>query len=217
MNYRLLSVAVFIGFMLLGAASSNCALPPAKLPTSHLPVPIIRQATSYSCGAASLMAILYYWKVYDDKESSLYEPLKTTEENGTDPSNIVKVAKELGLEAYTRDHLRLLNLRHALDRGETVVLDIQAWRDGKEKNLSWKKTWESGHYVVLIAMDDHYAYAMDPSAGVGYAYLPLNELLARWHDYETKNGKIKKFHHFGIFIRGKKPIKHFPTKLIRIH
>lgn len=189
---------------------------PSRLPEVHLPVPIIRQATYYSCGAASLLAILYYWKAYDDTESSLYESLHTTEENGTDPGNIVKVARQHGLDAYTKDHLRLSELRDALNRGATVILDLQAWRDSKEKRLPWKKIWESGHYVVLVAMDDHFIYTMDPSAGVGYAYLPLHEFLVRWHDYEERNGEKIRFHRLGIFIQGKRPIKRFPTKLIRI-
>lgn len=200
-------------------ANSTASLLPSPLitpPPSHLPIPIIRQATEYSCGAASLLAVLYYWRVYDGTESSLYKMLNTTEAEGTDPLYMVKAARGFGLKAYMKEHLKLSDLRSALRRGDTVILDLQAWRIKEEEKLPWKKVWESGHYIVLTAMDNHYLYAMDPSAGAGYAYLALNEFLTRWHDYERRGDKIKKYHRLGIFIRGKKPIQRFPTPFIKI-
>lgn len=102
---------------------------PTASPLSHLPVPIIRQATHYSCGAASLLAVLYYWKVYDGTESSLHKILNTTEAEGTEPTLIAKAARKFGLKAYMKEHLKLSDLRSALHRGNTVILDLQAWRD----------------------------------------------------------------------------------------
>lgn len=203
-------------FIFANSAASPLPRPLTTPPRSHLPVPIIRQATEYSCGAAALLALLHYWKVYDGTESSLYKRLNTTEAEGTDPLYIVKIAREFGLKAYMKEHLKLSDLRSALHRSDTVILDLQAWRVEKEEKLPWKKVWESGHYIVLTGMDDHYLYAMDPSAGAGYGYLALDEFLTRWHDYERRRGKIKKYYRLGIFIRGKKPIRRFPTPFIKL-
>lgn len=190
--------------------------PHPKLPETFLPVPIMRQATDYSCGAASLLAVLYYWKTYGGTESSLYLSLKTSEEYGTDYKKIGEVAKQFGLEAQDQENLTLSDLRQALKREETVILDLQAWRDSKNKHIPWSETWEDGHYVVLIAMDNHYAYVMDPSAGPGYAYLSLKELLERWHDYENRKGYIQRYYQLGIIIHGQTSLKNFPAPLVRM-
>ena len=64
------------------------------LPSNFLPLPIIRQAYTYTCGPAALLSALYYWQVYDKGEASLYTPLKTTEE-GTQPERIAEVSKDI--------------------------------------------------------------------------------------------------------------------------
>ena len=40
-----------------------------KLPAHSLSVLLFRQATSYSCGATVLQAVLVYWGTFDGKES----------------------------------------------------------------------------------------------------------------------------------------------------
>lgn len=205
---------VFLCISVASFASGPISAP--KLPESFLPVPLVRQATSYSCGAAALLGILYYWKVSSDDETSLYDELQTTPENGTAPDNIVKVARQFGLQAYKRENLNLSDLRKALKRGQTVILSLQAWRDSDENQIPWRDTWEDGHYIVLVAMDQQYAYAMDPSASGGLAYVPLRELVERWHDYEDREGHIWRYDHLGIFIRGESALKTLPGPLIRM-
>ena len=61
-------------------------------------------------------------------------------------------------------------------------------------------------------MDNKYLYVMDTSAGGAYAYVPRQEFLDRFHDMEDRNGYVWKYHHLGIFIRGKTPaVKEFQT------
>ena len=189
---------------------------PPYLPKDALPLPIIRQATNYSCGVASLLSILYYWKVYDGNENSLYKKLNTTPEDGTDPRKIVKVAGSFNLQTELKTNLTISDLRTFLQSGSTVILDIQAWIEEDTKNISWKDRWEDGHYVVIIALDDEYAYFMDPSAGPSYAFMPLRELNERWHDYEDRSGVREEFEHLGIIISGKNPLRKFPAPLIKL-
>lgn len=187
----------------------------ASLPKDALPVPLVRQATSYSCGAAALLSTLYYWQVYDGTESSLYERLGTTPQDGTEPSGLVSGAKSLGLEAELKEGLSLADLRASLKKGQTVLLDLQAWR-AEGSTASWKDTWEDGHYVVLVGMDQTHLYVMDPSSPGAYAYLPLPEFAERWHDYEDRHGARREFVHTGILISGKKALKSVPAPLVRL-
>lgn len=191
--------------------------PVPKLPREALKVPIIPQATDYSCGAAALLSVLYYWQAYDGTESSLYPLLNTTPEDGTEPNKIAEVAASLGLQASYKENMTLGELRRGLDEGKTLILDIQAWRDvTKYGGSPWRDNWEDGHYVVLVALDDVNAYFMDPSAGIGYGFIPLPELLDRWHDYEDRNGRVWKYFNLAVIISGDEPLKKFPGKLVRI-
>ena len=176
------------------------------LPAGSLPVPLFRQATGYSCGAAAMQAVLYYWRVYDGQESALYKVLGTTPAEGTPPEKLVAGARSFGLEARMKEGTELTDLRAALAAGETVILNLQAWREDADKARPWKDLWEDGHYIVLVAMDDIQLYAMDPSVGAGYAFLPLHEFLDRWHDYETVGGTRKEYRRLAIFIKGKTPL-----------
>jgi predicted double-glycine peptidase len=196
-------------------ASLSSAAPAPRLPASALPVPIVRQAAPYSCGAAALLAALQYWNVYDGGEAALYPIIGTTEENGTPPDRIVAGAAHFGLTAYLAENLTVEDLSWALERGDTVVLDFQAWRaEGSTK--PWTAEWEDGHYAVLVGLDEHHAYFMDPSSPAAYAYIPLPELADRWHDYEDRLGLVWRTRRLGVFIRGRKPLRRYPGELVRM-
>lgn len=182
-------------------------------PRNALPVPIVRQSNNYTCGTAALLAVLYYWQVYDGNESGLLSVTDTTAAEGTPPKGIVKGAQKYGLAAYYKEMVTIDGLRTALGGGETVILDIQAWPD-KPKEMPWVQRREDGHYVVLTAMDVEYAYFMDPSVGTGYTYIKLPELMERWHDYENLKSGVWNTKQLAVFIRGKTPLKKYPAPLI---
>lgn len=199
----------------LSMLSATALGAPARLPRNALPVPLVAQATDYSCGAAAFLAVLYYWQAYKGTESSLYAMLGTTPDNGTEPDQITEVARLFGLEATMKEGLGLGELRAALQRGDTAILDLQAWRDGKS-TLPWKDTWEEGHYAVVVGMDEEYAYVMDPIATAGYAYVPLLELLDRWHDYDDRGGQKRPYYGLGVLVHGKNPLTTVPGPLVRM-
>ncbi|MBI4368742.1 MAG: FAD-dependent oxidoreductase, partial [Elusimicrobia bacterium] len=179
-----------------------------RVPDNLLDIPFVRQATGYSCGAAALLAALYYWGDYSGKESDLYGLLQTNEENGTDVDKIVTGARSFGLQARAEENLAIEDLRLGLARGETMILMLQAWPDEGEPAKPWREMWENGHFVVLAGMDEHFAYVMDPTMTQSYAYMPLWELEDRWHDEEKREGNnAVRFNHLAIFIRGGKPNK----------
>ena len=190
--------------------------PAPRLPTQALRVPLFRQATGYSCGASSLEAILCYWGVFSGHESQLYPRLDTTPKDGTAPDKLAEGARSFGLTARMQEGMTLADLRQALARGTTVILNLQAWREDPSSPKPWKDTWEEGHYVVLVGLDSHYLYAMDPSVSGAYAYLPLQEFLDRWHDYEDRTGTRHDYHHLGILIQGQQPMRRYPGPLVRM-
>jgi predicted double-glycine peptidase len=204
-----------LALIFIATAALAADLPAPHLPLNFLPVPLVPQATSYSCGAASLMAVLEYWNVSDAPETTLFKPLHTTSKSGTSEYAMSDLAKkDYGLSSEIRAGMSLQDLRDALKDGTTVIVDLQAWSD--EQVSDWKTQWEDGHYVVLVAMDADYAYFMDPSSHGAYAYIPLPELLDRWHDYDEPHGHKKPFYNLGILIHGSKPRSQYPSALIRM-
>jgi predicted double-glycine peptidase len=219
-GYR--STILSLGLVLLALApglslADTAALPPPQLPKGHLQIPIIRQSTDYSCGAAAFMSLLVYWNDFDSYESSLWPVLGTTAKGGTDSRRINEAAAAFGLNSSLKEHLGILDLQRALIAGDTLILDIQAWSEGPNPP-PWKDRWEDGHYVVLIGMDSTYAYVMDPSTAKGYGYIPLDELLDRWHDYEVDaSGQVWRNEHLAIVIHGNQlPQARYPADPIRI-
>lgn len=181
--------------LILGLAA--CSHRPS-LPKNALGVPLVRQATGYSCGAAALLAVLRYWRAYDGDERSLYAALDTTEADGTEPDAIERVARAHGLDARWRTGATVDELRAAAAVGSTVIVDLQAWRDRAAGD--WASDWDDGHYVVMVALDDKYLYAMDPSVDAAYDFVALGELARRWHDEYRDH---RRFEHGALFIAGR--------------
>ncbi len=215
-----LTVAVVVGFLVSpnGPPASWADEPEllAKLPPTALRVPIIRQGTDYSCGAAALLAVMTYWRVYDGNERDLYGILETTPADGTEPDKIESGARVFGLHAELRENMTFEDLSAALGQGWTVILDVQAWSDSSN-TTPWRDRWEDGHYVVLVGMDSRLAYLMDPSTAPGYAFVPLDELMDRWHDYENRRGHVRRYFQAGIVIHGKTALTGYPERLYRMY
>ena len=171
----------------------------AHLPPDALGVPIVEQATDYSCGPATLLAVLRYWGKHVRCEQDLYGPLHTTPKDGTEPDKLAAVARDYGLRAEYRSGATIDELRVALAAGTTVIVDLQAWRD---KPIPWRDDWDDGHYIVLVAIAGDRLYAMDPSADHGFSWLGLGELDERWHDFELHDGQRRNLQHMAVFISG---------------
>ncbi len=163
------------------ALPTNASRPPA-LPVAAALVPLVRQQTSYSCGPAALASVLRYFHVWDGTEQQLYPVLGTSPEEGTLPEMLAAGAQHFGLRATVAQPLTIPALRSALGAGQLVILELQAWPTPGTPPVPWADRWDDGHYVVLFALDDRYAYFMDPSVDAAYTYLALTELVPRWHD-----------------------------------
>jgi hypothetical protein len=137
-----------------------------------------------------------------------------TPEDGTEPTAIEDVARSYGLWARYRSGWTVDELRAALSRRETVIIDLQAWRDDPERD--WVDDWDDGHYVVLVGMDAKNLYLMDPSTPAAYAWMPIRELDERWHDLEGLGPASRPREHMAITISGRAPLSGIPAPLERM-
>jgi hypothetical protein len=201
-------ILVGAGIFMLGFLVGRGALSTAgPIPLRWLPgvVPDVRQSTGYTCGAAALQAVLAYWGT-SEREDRLVARLRSTPEAGTHPLDIVRVAREFGLTAELREGLSLADLEAALAAGTTVIVDLQAWREGTD--IPWAETWEDGHYMVLLSLDNEKLYFEDPSLLGAHGFIPRDEFLDRWHDYEGDpplDPSDRAYVHMAMFIRGDRP------------
>lgn len=186
--------------------TSMLAIPSAlsHLPPSAVLVPLCRQATDYTCGAASLQSVLGYYGD-DFNESDLARPLNSNSEIGTRYKAMEKFARAKGYEVTIYREATLQQLKALLDKQQPVIVLIQAW---SEKPTDYTKDWKDGHYVVAIGHDLQNIYFMDPSTLGNYTFIPVKEFESRWHDKDSD----EKLVHFAMTV-SKPHAKYVPTKV----
>ena len=168
-------------------------------------MPDTRQSTEYSCGAASLQAVLAYWG-RDIGEEDLREMLNTNEESGTYPDDIIRVAEALGLQAEYAENMTIADLEGYVAEGVPVIVDCQAWRSVSQYNESWADTWYNGHWVVVIGVDDFNVTLEDPYLLGNRGIMSRQEFEERWHNPRgLDESDTAKQIHMGIAIRGEMP------------
>jgi uncharacterized protein len=168
-------------------------------------VPDTRQSANYSCGATAFQAVLCYWGI-DIEENELIDLLNTSTDYGTDEMDIVRVAKQMGLEAELKDNLTLMDLEESINKGVPVIVDCQSWKSSIYSNVSWSDDWYDGHYMVVIGIDENNIYLEDPYTLGSRGFIPRKEFLERWHNPGgTAPLYNEKQYHLGIFIRGDRP------------
>lgn len=153
--------------------------------SKFLKIKNVRQSNTYSCGAACLMSILAYYNKFDGNESELAKKLKTNSRDGTSPENIMKTAKQFGLNTYIKENCTIDDLKKFVSDKVPVILSYQAW--SKDKLEPWSKEEDDGHYSVLIGVDNKNIYINDPSLINKKGFIPIQEFTERWHDEGYKN------------------------------
>jgi predicted double-glycine peptidase len=160
-----------------------------------LPVPDLRQATSYTCGVAALQSVLVYFGIEPPAEKAFAKEIGTDSKNGTDPGQITRAARKYGLTTEIKQHMTLGELESYVRRGIPVMVAYQAWTD--KKQVEWKKDWVDGHYSVVVGMDAKNVYLEDPSILGSVGYISRQEFLDRWHDTDRNN---RKYYNLGIVL-----------------
>ncbi len=166
-------------------------------------IPITRQATSYTCGAAALASVLHWIDPsLDFTEDMLSRQLKSSSKHGTKIRNIDRLATSKGLSVSWRDGWTMEDLEKSLHMGRPVIVLIQAYAKAEvvgsvsDWKFDWKNDWKDGHYVVVNGIDTNNIYMMDPSSRGAYTYIPRQEFLDRWHDVDVESRHV----HFGMTI-----------------
>ncbi len=155
-------------------------------------LPDVRQETDYSCGASCLQAVCKYYGVGPDHEWEYVAMLRTNPEVGTRPSQVVRVARKLGLRLRPFCPMSMAQLKHQLALRRPVLLLIQAWGRESCGGRTWRRTyedtWSDGHWVVAIGFDNDGFFFEDPSLHSARGFLSFAELDVRWRD-ETLGGE----------------------------
>ena len=167
-----------------------------------------RQSTEYTCGPSALQAVFRYWGK-DVAEDKIAQLAGTTSEVGTFPEDLVRSAKALGFKAEAREGLTLDEVREFTADGRPMIALAQVWLSAKALGgKSVGEEWDSGHYIVVLAVDRDYVYFHDPYAMMSKAFLPRKVFEAHWH--HAMGGDVAgqpALRHLGIFVRGRKPAK----------
>jgi SPP1 gp7 family putative phage head morphogenesis protein len=162
------------------------------------PVPLVRQQTKYSCGAAATLAMLRRYKPAEFghvTEQALYPRLGTTPANGTEPTAIARELESmLGMPVSLRTNVSVAEVQRSIDADRPVLVEIQAWRGPGAP--PWSKDWADSHFAIVVGYDATRLQFMDPSTAGSYAWIPKDQFPSRWHDI-TAEGKA---HHLAIVV-----------------
>jgi predicted double-glycine peptidase len=162
-------------------------------PDVFIKVPLVRQATDYSCGVAVMQSILHCFGE-SVREDELARELCSGAEHGTNHRNMVELLAQQGIAHETVHGMSDQQLRDALDLGQPVIIVFQAWAD--DPTLDYQEAWEDGHYSIVIGYNSERVFLMDPSTLGHFTHLSFSELDARWHDYDEHG----RYHRMGIII-----------------
>lgn len=172
-----------------------------------------RQSTPYTCSAAVISAILYYYGK-DVREGEISKALGIQGEvtrvgldpkfklilidtTGPSPQQLVKCLNHYGLKTCSGNHMLLEDIKLYIDKNFPVILSLQAY---SLSDISDYSKYNNGHYVVAIGYDDskNILICEDPSINTNRGYLKYKEIDQRWHDIDYGI----KSEHFGIVVFG---------------
>jgi len=166
-----------------------------KIIANILDFPHILQPNEYSCGAACVQSILWY---YGDREKNEYElesMLQADPREWIVSKNILKFFKKKKFKLDARE-MTLNDVETYINTWIPVMVLLQARSRKKVNYTTW---WDNGHFSVVIWYSKEYLLFSDPLSTTP-CYLLKKEFLARWHDVDGKT----KVHNYGIAVYGKK-------------
>lgn len=112
------------------------------------------------CGPASLKIVLDYYKM-EKSEDELAKLCKTSNNLGTTPENIKKVAEKFGFKVQIKENTTFRDLEKWLDKKVPVIVNwfTRGRNDYTESDIA------DGHYSVVAGLDEKYIYLEDPELG----------------------------------------------------
>jgi predicted double-glycine peptidase len=129
--------------------------------TNFFPIPLVRQATDYTCGVASMMSVVCYWTGEDLEESVVANEVNSTETHGTLVAHMISFAQKKGFDVEKRLDMNLNELFSFIDKKIPVIVLIQAWPQPL-LIVNWTLDYSDGHWVVACGYDAQRIFFMDP-------------------------------------------------------
>lgn len=173
-------------------------------------IPALRQYGGYTCGTTCVQMLMNWLFPYEaDLNLATYEELLgTDEEAGTPPENILKYLNESGVRAEAAAGRSIDDLCAALDRGNPMLICLQAWSSADDGGYNTTDPSDAetylaeGHWVICVgyrrANGECTLYFNDPACA-GHCLMDGAELDARWIDMDFA-GTI--YDHYGVEIVG---------------
>lgn len=192
-------------------------VPPARVPTL-INLPDVRQGTTYTCGTAALMSLMAYygWKGGDPNEKAFARELGTSWVNGTEPGEIMRMARKLGLRVTKHEGMTLADLSREVKAGRPVMVAYQAYADEAgpfPHKKPWKDDWNDGHWSLVVGIDERNVYLEDPSMLGKRGFIPRAEFLERWHDTDANDRPV--YQHLGLVFSSDTPKKNLNEVVVR--
>ncbi len=152
----------------------------------RLEVPLVRQETDYTCGAAAVLAVARYWGVAPATERAVHRDMGGFGREGSDPVHLTRALRRYQLRHVEQRGMSFHGLRVALDAGFPVILTLQAY--------------DGGHWIVAVGHDRDGITYVDPMLDGERGRFSWRELARRWHDIEGR--PTRKLVRYGLVVGG---------------
>lgn len=156
---------------------------------TDLAIPLVRQATSYWCGPASLLSALRFLGVAGRaSQKSLAVEMGCKDffcqacraDGGTTTEAMVASARKRWATVDVRQGLGIEELREIVHLGDVAILLVQAWSTTLD-DRGYRNKLGDGHYVIATSVRRDDVLLMDPSSAARVR-IGHEDLLERWHE-----------------------------------
>lgn len=156
----------------------------------------VRQLGEGFCGPNAMKHLIFYKYGLEIPEDSLMKVGCGSKKDGVSVRGMEKIATKFNLNYDLKHGSSISDLVESISKENPVILLVQAWPDRKIHD--WSRTWDYGHYVVVIGYNqkkDKVTY-YDPYDGKK-KFLSKEKLNEIWHDRDSENVYVN----FGMFFR----------------
>ncbi len=125
---------------------------------ASLGVDAVAQEKDYTCGPASLRAVLSYWGIRRS-EKALAKEAHTTMAGGTSHAGMVAAARACGMYTESMYDSSITDLEMYVDKGMPVIVNFMLGDEDEAQGLRY------GHYSVVAGYDGGSLCIMDVDGG----------------------------------------------------
>ena len=133
-----------------------------------------QQEQPYSCGSATLYAVLKHYNFTNLSETALASLIGVDPKVGSTMDKLVAAAQTLGFNASIYTFKDLAQVKRLLNMSIPVIANIQSYTNPSHR-----------HYVVITSIDGKYVYMMDPNVAGNIRVLPHVEMLKQWNGWRN--------------------------------